>query len=107
MRSACRSPKERGAMVHRLAIAFLFAVSAAAADEPPQDPAVALARILAGKGTISAAELSSVEATSAGDRVGALAAILQRKGLLNEAEVARLREPRAPQPVVAAKAPST
>jgi len=67
-------------------VTCLLAVTASAAS----DPASTLARILAEKGTISAAELSQVESAAAGERVDRLAAILQQKGILTGAEFARL-----------------
>jgi len=92
-------------MVRHLAIAISFFSAVACAADPPEDQAVTLARILAGKGTISASELSTVEGTSAGDRVAMLAAILQRKGVLSDTEVAQFHVPAAAKPVVTAKAP--
>jgi len=74
----------------KIAFVVLFAISAFA-----QDSASVLARILAEKGTITAAELARVEAAPPSDRVGALAALLQQKGLLSATEVARIA-PAAP-----------
>jgi len=68
-----------------------------------QESADVLARILAEKGTISAAELARIEAAAPADRVGALAILLQQKGLLTEIEVARV----APQPAAATTAQRT
>jgi len=55
-----------------------------------QDSADVLARILADKGTISAAELARVEGAPPAERVGVLANLLQQKGLLTPSEVARI-----------------
>jgi len=91
-------------MLLRFALsALLLCASVLAADPPAEDPAVALARILAAKGAISTADLSAV--TAAADRVGALAAILRAKGLLNDAELAQFRPAPPPAPVVNAAAP--
>jgi hypothetical protein len=78
-------------MCSRFLIATLLLSVALFAAESPDDSAVSLARILAAKGTISAAELSAVQSAAVSDRVGALAAILQRKGLLSDVEVAQFR----------------
>jgi hypothetical protein len=96
-------------MFRKLLLAKLLLCWCLWAADPPEDPAVALAKILAAKGTITASELSSVQASGPGDRVGALAAILQRKGVLSEAELAQFRPaPAAPsQSAIAAKAPTT
>ena len=67
----------------------LLAVTASAAS----DPASTLARILAEKGTISAAEFSQVESAAEGQRVDRLAAILEQKGILTGTELARLSAP--------------
>jgi hypothetical protein len=92
-------------MCSRFVIATLLLSVTLFAADPPDDSAVALARILAAKGTISASELSAVQSAGVSDRVGALAAILQRKGLLSDAEVAQFRGAASPaQPVVAAQA---
>jgi len=94
-------------MQARIVAATLLICSSLFAAEP-EDPAVALARILAAKGTITAAELSTVESSPAAGRVTALAAMLQRKGLLTRAEGAQFgvtQTPPAPQS--AAVAPST
>jgi hypothetical protein len=58
-----------------------------------QDSTDTLARILAEKGTITAAELTRVQDAAAGDRVNVLATILQQKGLLTSNEMARLGSP--------------
>jgi hypothetical protein len=92
-------------MFVRFAVAIALICNAVFAADPAEDPAVALARILAAKGTISASELSSVEAASTNDRVAALAAILERKGVLSGAEVAQLRGPAIPVQTVAAVKP--
>lgn len=89
-------------MLGRLVFASISVACVQWAADPPEDPAVALARILASKGTISAAEFSAVESAPAAGRVGALAAILQRKGVLTEAELAQFRGAAAPAPAVAA-----
>src|SRR5258708_3243391 len=70
--------------------ATLSVCTSICAADTPEDPAVALAQILAAKGTITAEELSSVTAASGSARVGALASLLQRKGLLNESEVRQI-----------------
>jgi len=80
------------------AIFLLFTMSVFA-----QESADVLARILADKGTITAAELARVQAAPPGDRVGALAILLQQKGLLTESDVARV----APQPAAAVAAQRT
>jgi hypothetical protein len=77
----------------RIALAALAVWAAALAYA--QDNAVTLARILAEKGTISAAELARIEGAAPGDRVNALAALLQQKGVLTSSEVARLNPPAA------------
>jgi hypothetical protein len=79
----------------------LMCVTAAAADEYT-DPAVALARILAEKGSISKIDLSTVENAAENARVSALASILRRKGLLNDAELAQVwtRRDSTPEGVV-------
>src|SRR5436305_7298372 len=69
------------------------------------DPAVALARILAAKGTITNAQLESVIAASGNARVATLASILQRKGLLNESEIAQLGTAPVSMPVATKPAP--
>jgi hypothetical protein len=74
------------------AILFVFSGAIAIAQETP-DPAIALARVLAQRGTINSAELSTIESASDGQRVKELAGILQRKGLLSDVEVAQLRTP--------------
>jgi hypothetical protein len=56
-----------------------------------QDNTDALARILAAKGTISAAELAQVEGTAPTDRLPVLADILQHKGVLSAGDMAQLR----------------
>jgi hypothetical protein len=83
-------------MLHRLALILLLTLTVFAAE----DPAIALARILAGKGTISAGDLATV--TAAADRVGALASILGAKGLLTDTELANFRP--APSPTINATA---
>ena len=55
-----------------------------------EDSGGILARILAGKGVINAAELARVEATPAENRVQLLASLLEEKGVLTRAEVAKL-----------------
>jgi len=95
-------------MFFRLAIAFVYATFCLY-SQTADDSAVALARILASKGTITATDLSTVIAASPAGRINALAAILQNKGLLTTAEVAQLgmapAAPKpAPRPVVAAAA---
>ncbi|MDQ1470192.1 MAG: hypothetical protein QOJ99_1672 [Bryobacterales bacterium] len=80
-------------MLARLPIVLLLFSGAMATAQDTADPAVALARILAQRGTISGTELSTIESASDGQRVGPLAGILQRKGLLSDAEVAQLRMP--------------
>ncbi|HXJ41977.1 MAG TPA: hypothetical protein VNH18_22055 [Bryobacteraceae bacterium] len=55
-----------------------------------QDRTEALARILAEKGTITAAELASLEGAAPGDRIVVLADILQAKGIISSNDVARL-----------------
>ena len=62
-----------------------------------QDSADVLARILAEKGTITAAELARVEAAPPADRVAALAGLLQQKGLLTSTELARIAPAAATQ----------
>src|SRR5439155_17837711 len=65
------------------------------------DSAVALARILAGKGLLDAADLARVEAEAPENRVRLLAGLLEKKGVLTRAELASLTAP--PQlPVVLA-----
>jgi hypothetical protein len=60
-----------------------------------QDRTEALARILAEKGTITAAELARLEGAAPSDRVVLLEDILQQKGILTSSDVARLG-PQAP-----------
>src|SRR5437879_9745420 len=55
-----------------------------------QDSAGLLARILAGKGVISAGELARVEAASPESRVQMLVGLLEEKGVLTRAELAKL-----------------
>jgi hypothetical protein len=93
-------------MIGRLLIVCLCIGAAVHAADTPADSAVELARILAAKGTISAADLAAVTAASAADRVGALVSILQQKGLLTDTEVARFR-PNAARPTVASAKPAT
>src|SRR4051794_10254386 len=80
-------------------IVFLSFSSLVWSADTTEAPAVALARILAAKGAITAAELSSITG-AATDKVGALASILERKGLLTPAEVAQFYP--APPTVAAA-----
>src|SRR5437588_227823 len=82
--------------VFAAALCWFLAVSPLAAE----DAAVALARVLAGKGTITSAEFAAVESAAANDRTAALAAILQRKGVLSTAEAAQF----GPAPSVVASA---
>jgi hypothetical protein len=78
---------------------LLFAVSILAWAD---DNASVLARILAEKGTISAAELAQVESVAPGDRLQMLTALLENRGLLTPAEVARVNgQPEANAPLVA------
>src|SRR5258706_625246 len=96
------APLERDEM--RLSICTLMTCLLAVTASAASDPASTLARILAEKGTISAAELSQVESAAAGERVDRLAAILQQKGILTGAELARLSGSESagpPAPVVA------
>lgn len=65
------------------------------------DPVTVLARILAEKGAIGAAEFNAVEAASQEERLTILAGILERKGLLTNAEMARLAPDRNATPVSA------
>jgi hypothetical protein len=69
-----------------------------------QDSMDTLARILADKGTITAAEFAQVQAATAGDRVKVLAGILQQKGILTSDDVGRLGP--STLPVVAAADPN-
>lgn len=71
----------------------LFAISVLACAE---DGASVLARILAEKGTISAAELAQVESAAPGEQLKILATLLEQKGVLTSIEVARLYGPPAP-----------
>lgn len=88
-------------MIIRMGLLFLCFCQALAAADPP-DPAVSLARILAGKGVITADELSAVASASTGARVDTLSSILQRKGLLTTAEAAQIwTEPSGPRAVLA------
>jgi hypothetical protein len=73
-----------------LVISLHFVVGAARCADPAADPAVTLAQILARKGTITAADLSAVTATSADRRVATLADILQRRGVLTSGELAEI-----------------
>src|SRR5689334_14231619 len=85
--------QERKHMVFRLftlLISLHFLVGAARGADPPEDPAVRLARILARKGAITAADLSAVAAASADRRVATLAGLLQRRGVLTSAELAEV-----------------
>jgi hypothetical protein len=75
-----------------MTIWVLVCVSSRAADAPA-DPAIALAQILAAKGTITGAELASITAASGNAQVNALVSILQHKGLLNDSEVTRVLSP--------------
>src|SRR5258708_5076299 len=63
---------------------FVFLAVNALAD----DSARVLARILAGKGAITAGELAKVESASWDQRVDVLAALLEQKGLLSGKELA-------------------
>jgi hypothetical protein len=78
-------------MLVRFPLALFMFCGAAAMAQEGSDPAITLARILAQRGTITGAELSTIESASDGQRVGALAGILQRKGVLSDTEVAQLR----------------
>src|SRR5690242_9463696 len=83
-----RCPLERAQM--KLSTCTLMTCLLAVTALAAADPASLLARMLAEKGTISAAELSQVESAVEGERVGRLAGILQQKGILTGAELARL-----------------
>lgn len=73
-----------------------------------QDGATILARILAGKGTLSNAELERVAQAAPAERVGTLAALLKDKGLLTDADLAQLSSPVSqPSTGVEAAAPGT
>ena len=85
---------------------WVLVCSSSRAADPPADPAVALAQILAGKGTITSAELASVTTASGNGRVNALVSILQRKGLLNDSEVTKVWNPTANEGQVAAAKPA-
>jgi hypothetical protein len=69
-----------------LGVFVCLAVNALAADS-----ATVLARILAGKGAITAEELAKVESASSDRRVDVLAALLEQKGLLSGKELALVR----------------
>ena len=69
-----------------LGVFVFLAVNALAADS-----ATVLARILAGKGAITAEELAKVESASSDQRVDVLAALLEQKGLLSGNELALVR----------------
>src|SRR5260370_26978067 len=69
-----------------LGVFVFLAVNALAADS-----ATVLARILAGKGAITAGELAKVESASSDQRVDVLAALLEQKGLLSGKELALVR----------------
>ncbi len=81
-------------MFGRLSVSLALLCAAAIAADQSDDPAVTLARILAEKGSISKAELSTVESAAGNARVDALATILRGKGLLNDAELAQVSTPR-------------
>src|SRR5260370_30653262 len=66
-----------------LGVFVLLAVNALATDS-----ATVLARILAGKGAITAEDLATVESASSDQRVDVLAALLERRGLLSGKELA-------------------
>jgi hypothetical protein len=72
------------------------------------DPALTLAQILSDKGTISAADLASVQNASQQNRLGTLASILQAKGVLSSSDLAKLSLPSgaAPAPVAVAATPA-
>jgi hypothetical protein len=77
------------------------------------DPTVTLARILSDKGTISAAELASVESADPASRLNMLVGVLKDKGLLDTGDLAKLSPPVQPtpappsQPTVSASVPVT
>lgn len=79
-----------------LICALLIAVQAATADSTQ-----VLARILAEKGLIGAAELARVEAAAPEDGARLLAAILVSKGVLSDAEAARVGAQPEPRVVAA------
>ncbi|MCU1274534.1 MAG: hypothetical protein JWO48_1965, partial [Bryobacterales bacterium] len=66
---------------------LLFAISVVAWAD---DATSALARVLAEKGTINAAELAQVELAAPGDRLQMLTSLLEQKGVLTPTEVARV-----------------
>ena len=70
---------------------------------PAQDSASQLARILAGKGVIDAAELARVEAASPESRVQMLASLLEKKGVLTQAELVQLTPQGADRPTQAGR----
>jgi hypothetical protein len=76
-------------MRHFLACLVLSIFAGASASA--QDPATVLARILAGKGSITEAELARVEGAAPDARVQTLVSLLQGKGLLTSADVAMVR----------------
>lgn len=81
----------------RSLLGFLFVLLSAATLRGADDPASILARILAGKGTISNSELAVVESVAIGKRVEVLVSILEQKGLLTDADLARLQEATGPR----------
>ena len=84
-------------MLRTIAFVFVFtACHAAAAEESARQ----LARILAGKGVLTAAELDRVEHADAVEGVQILTAVLYQKGMLTSAEVARVGG-QAPAPILA------
>ncbi len=87
--------------------ALLLAITALSAVAQT-DPALTLAQILSDKGTISAADLASVQNASQQNRLGTLASILQAKGVLSTSDLAKLSLPSgtAPAPVAVAATPA-
>ena len=78
----------------------LFVSAGVLAESQPSGPASVLARILAEKGAITAADLSKVESAAEEERVTILAGLLQQKGLLTREDLARLNvipQPAPPQ----------
>jgi hypothetical protein len=88
-------------MLVRVLLSVSLICGSITAADSGDDAAIRLARILAGKGTISAADLTAIEAAPLDRRVAELAAVLEKKGVLNRNDVAQLSLPVAPQAVVA------
>lgn len=79
--------------MRRLLVIFVVGLCVGSAADPSQDAVSVLSRILEQKGTISAEELSRVEAAASQDRVAVLATILREKGVLDSADLAKLSIP--------------